>query len=88
MDTPASHRNVPDCMSNNLGDVTKCMFLRKDAYIFPGRHEAMVATLNAINIITVDPVDWLCTFNKCPPVVGNLWGSDIGLWGRPAGFPI
>jgi hypothetical protein len=71
MDTPAPRRNIPDCMSNNLGDATKCMFLRKDVYSFPGRHEAIAKTLKAINITTVDPIDWFCTSRKCPPVVGN-----------------
>jgi peptidoglycan/LPS O-acetylase OafA/YrhL len=73
MDTPVPPRkkNIPDCLSKNLGDVTKCMFLRKDAYRFPGRRETMAATLKAMNITTVDPIDWFCTSLKCPPVVGN-----------------
>jgi peptidoglycan/LPS O-acetylase OafA/YrhL/cellulose synthase/poly-beta-1,6-N-acetylglucosamine synthase-like glycosyltransferase len=71
MDTPVPRHNIPDCISNNLDDVTKCMFLRKDAYSFAGRHEAMAATLKAINITTVDPIDWFCNSRKCPPVIGN-----------------
>jgi peptidoglycan/LPS O-acetylase OafA/YrhL/cellulose synthase/poly-beta-1,6-N-acetylglucosamine synthase-like glycosyltransferase len=71
MDTPVPHQSVPDCLSNHLGDATKCMFFRKDAYSFLGRHETMAATLKATNITTVDPIDWLCTSRKCPPIVGN-----------------
>jgi peptidoglycan/LPS O-acetylase OafA/YrhL len=72
MDTPYPGVDVPECTARHLGDVGACTSKRKLAWPYDGRHEALAESLAANGIATVEPIDWFCTANDCPAVVGNL----------------
>lgn len=62
---------MPECVANNLDDVGACTVKRKYVWPYDGRHETMTQTLAAANVATVEPIEWLCTVNDCPAIVGN-----------------
>jgi hypothetical protein len=72
LDTPYPGINVPECVANNLDDVGACTAKREYVWPYDGRHETMAQTLAAANVATVEPIEWLCTINDCPPIIGNM----------------
>jgi peptidoglycan/LPS O-acetylase OafA/YrhL len=72
LDTPYPGINVPECVANNLDDVGACTVKREYVWPYDGRHETMVQTLAAANVATIEPIEWLCTINDCPAIVGNM----------------
>jgi peptidoglycan/LPS O-acetylase OafA/YrhL len=72
LDTPYPGINVPECVANNLDDVGACTVKREYVWPYDGRHETMTQTLAAANVATVEPIEWLCTINDCPAIVGNM----------------
>jgi peptidoglycan/LPS O-acetylase OafA/YrhL len=72
LDTPYPGINVPECVANNLDDVGACTTKRKYVWPYGGRHQIMAQTLTAANVATIEPIEWICTINDCPAIVGNM----------------
>jgi SGNH domain (fused to AT3 domains) len=72
MDTPVPGTNGPECVADNLDDVTACARPRDRAYTDAGRHQTMAAALHSARARVVEPVDWFCGTEWCPLVIGNL----------------
>lgn len=66
--------NVPDCLSENPRDATKCVNNLEDAIVFPERRDAAMSAVAEAGAEMVDPIPWICDIEegKCPVVVGNL----------------
>jgi hypothetical protein len=59
-------------VAGHLDNVGACNLHRKDIYLAPGRLPAVAAALKAAHITAVDPVNWFCTSQGCPAIVGNI----------------
>ena len=75
-DTPELILHVPDCLSQNEGDITRCGQTRElsTSRAFQTAEKKMVEELaraRGQNITYVDPALWLCG-EWCPPVRGGL----------------
>jgi peptidoglycan/LPS O-acetylase OafA/YrhL len=74
-DTPYPGTDVPTCVSDHLDDVRQCGLQRNDAYhgesYYADRHQVMLSTVRAAGFSTVDPIDWMCSPQFCPVMVGN-----------------
>lgn len=70
-DTPASHVDVPVCLSQNLDDITSCATSRSEA--FGWRHLVRErAAAKAANATVVDLSDAICPGDPCQAVVGDV----------------
>jgi peptidoglycan/LPS O-acetylase OafA/YrhL len=69
-DTPASRVDVPVCLSQNLGDITRCATSRIEAF---GRQKLVRerAAARAANVTVVDLSNAMCPGDPCQAVVGN-----------------
>ncbi|MDP9091821.1 MAG: acyltransferase family protein [Actinomycetota bacterium] len=74
LDTPVAKKSGPDCVAENITNVTRCIRDRNNdsIYVYPGRHEAVAAALARANIAAVDPTNWLCAPSKCPMIVHDI----------------
>jgi hypothetical protein len=72
LDTPFPSSSVPDCVAGHLNNVGACNLLRSHIYLYPGRLSTLADTLKSARITTVDPVNWFCTSQGCPVIVGNI----------------
>ncbi len=72
LDTPYPNGSVPECVASHLSNVGACNIGRSNAYLAPGRLPALAAALAAARITAVNPVDWFCTTQGCPAVVGDI----------------
>jgi len=75
-DTPELDLHVPDCLSQNKDNITKCGRTRKQATpsLFQAAEKRLVEDLARIQnqkIIYLDPTKWLCN-DYCPPARGGL----------------
>lgn len=75
-DTPELDLHVPDCLSQNKGDIRKCGKTHKQATpgLFQAAEKYLVEDLARIQnqkIVYVDPTLWLCN-EWCPPARGGL----------------
>jgi peptidoglycan/LPS O-acetylase OafA/YrhL len=69
-DTPASRVDVPVCLSQNLGDITRCATSRIEAF---GRQKLVRerAAARAADATLVDLSDAICPGDPCQAVVGD-----------------
>jgi peptidoglycan/LPS O-acetylase OafA/YrhL len=72
MDTPVPGTDAPLCVADHLSEVTACARPRADAYTDADRHKTMRAALEAAGVRIVEPVNWFCTGDWCPSVVGGM----------------
>jgi peptidoglycan/LPS O-acetylase OafA/YrhL len=75
-DTPELDLHVPDCLSQNKDNITKCGRTRKQSTpsLFQAAEKRLVEDLARIQnqkIIYLDPTKWLCN-DYCPPARGGL----------------
>ncbi len=70
-DTPTPSRDVPNCLSSHLHDVTACNTARSAAVLTSRvQVEQDVAASHRSTFIATG--DWLCTATNCPTVVGDV----------------
>ncbi len=72
LDTPASQRDVPTCVGEQLDDVRLCIIARERSFKFPKRRAAVAQAVTAAGFETIDPANWLCAPAACPVIVGNV----------------
>jgi len=75
-DTPELDLHVPDCLSQNKDNITRCGRTRKQATprLFQAAEKYLVediARIQGQNIVYVDPTQWLCD-EWCAPARGGL----------------
>jgi peptidoglycan/LPS O-acetylase OafA/YrhL len=70
-DTPASRVDVPICLSQNIGDITRCATSRIEAF---GRQKLVRerAAATASDATVVDLSDAICPNDPCDAVVGDM----------------
>ncbi|HLL66773.1 MAG TPA: acyltransferase family protein [Micromonosporaceae bacterium] len=71
-DTPFPPANVPDCVSTNLADVTRCAHSQAAALAQPRRRSLLAEAATLAGATVVDPAPWFCTATICPVIVGNV----------------
>ena len=71
-DVPVPSYNVPSCVAQHLGSVTKCTFAVSKAYSFPARHRQLATDASRAGFGVIDPLSWICTAKTCPAIVGNI----------------
>lgn len=69
-DNPAMlpHDQTTECVARNQKDPDKCSRARDDAVVVD--HQLVPAATTDVTLI--DTVDWYCTKDTCPPVIGNV----------------
>jgi peptidoglycan/LPS O-acetylase OafA/YrhL len=72
VDTPRSSFEVPECLSKNQTDITKCNTIQSDAYTKLTIADQEVAYNNQVGIKNINPLDWFCLDGICPAVIGNI----------------
>lgn len=75
-DTPELDLHVPDCLSQNKDNITRCGKMREEAtpVLFQKAEKYLVEDLARIQnqkITYIDPTQWLCN-GWCPPARGGL----------------
>jgi hypothetical protein len=76
-DTPRARNDVPTCLSTHLRAVRPCAPER--SFALDAEHRAAErAAAAAAGASIIDPADWICTDDPCPPIEGNLlvWRDD------------
>ena len=68
-DVPYPRFDVPECVVENLDDLTECAFDRAAAMEFNTPHAAASALVEST---LVDPTNWICFDATCPAVVDDL----------------
>ncbi|MFC4335318.1 acyltransferase family protein [Salininema proteolyticum] len=71
-DTPRPGYNVAECVARKENDVQACSFERTAAVSKPERREGGIAVQEAYQAHIIDPTDWICYEEYCPPIVDNL----------------
>jgi hypothetical protein len=71
-DDPYPQQSVPDCLSQNLSDVSACPIPKHYPYYNPSGipQEQAVAASTGAGYVDTDP--WFCGVSSCAVVVGNL----------------
>ncbi|MGH8793089.1 MAG: acyltransferase family protein [Stackebrandtia sp.] len=70
-DTPRFEESVPDCVALNIDEPDECAEATDEALNKPDRTDMVVDAAESENVTVVDPVDWFCTDERCPIIVGN-----------------
>lgn len=72
-DTPQTADDPVLCLQQHLDDVRACDYPRRQAYeFFPNRHVEVGKSITAAGFAFMDPLDFFCTAQECPPIVGNM----------------
>ena len=72
-DTPQTEKDPVLCLQQHIDDISACSYTRSTAYAyFPARHGVLRAAATGAGFSYVDPLDWFCTQQACPTVVGNM----------------
>ena len=77
-DTPGAPDDVPVCLAEHLDDALACRVpsdrgLRAEPGDYghlPGRHEAVRAAIEPVDVTYADTQPWLCRGRWCPAIVG------------------
>ena len=69
-DTPRPASDVPACLSVHVDDVHACVTPRSQAVDEHWRALELDVATNA-GAIFVDPTDWICPTDPCPPVISS-----------------
>lgn len=72
LDSPYPGVDIPDCVAEHLDDVTACTSARGAVVPYPGRRDAVAESASWVGAQVLDPLDWTCTQEECPAVVGNV----------------
>ena len=70
-DTPASEVDPPSCLARHLQSILACSTpanVAIDATWLAAEHTVVHET----GVGFIDPTEWVCPTNPCPPVIGNL----------------
>jgi peptidoglycan/LPS O-acetylase OafA/YrhL len=71
-DTPHPKTNIAECVSGHLDDVRACNSPVRVAVQRPSLRQMVAEAAIREGVVVVDPIDWFCTTNTCPAVVGNV----------------
>lgn len=71
-DTPFPKKNVPDCLSTNLGSPSDCDFSHKESVSRVDRFPLIKSLASAHGAQIIDPVQWLCPGEVCPVVADSV----------------
>ena len=72
LDTPIPGSDVPECLAAHLKDALACARSRHRIYAYPGRHQAMAEAMTEAHVSALDPVNYFCSSDYCPAIVGNI----------------
>ena len=67
-DTPAPVRDVPDCLSDNPGDASKCNLNVKTQARLDGKLISAERSVAPKEVSFIDPTSLVCPANPCPAV--------------------
>ncbi len=73
-DTPVPDGDTPSCLAANPTHIQRCEYLRSQAFGAPyvQRRDYTAAALRSAGITMIDPLDWMCSAQRCPTVIGNV----------------
>ncbi|WP_158645610.1 acyltransferase family protein [Stackebrandtia albiflava] len=71
-DTPSFAHDVPECIADNLSNVTPCVQATTEGYREPNRRQMVIDMLSQTEVKVIDPGAWICGPETCPVIVGNL----------------
>ena len=71
-DTPSFPEKVPDCIAQNLTEVSQCNGSPQESVRKPERRSMVIEALEANGVTVIDPLPLFCTTDVCPVVTGNV----------------
>jgi peptidoglycan/LPS O-acetylase OafA/YrhL len=71
VDTPLPPSFIPDCLAKNNNNIQSCTFKREQGIRSPEIQKMENKVAADLGILTIDPIDLICT-ELCPPVVDNI----------------
>lgn len=71
-DTPYPKQNIPECLSKNIQNIQLCdLNAVKNTFNYTQKEVEAKAATNS-NITIIDPREWFCVGQTCPPVINNI----------------
>lgn len=75
-DTPnpnfAIKNSIPACLIKNTQDIQKCSIDKSKGVYSKEIKDRELKVAENLNVYVVEPIDWLCYENNCPPVINNI----------------
>jgi peptidoglycan/LPS O-acetylase OafA/YrhL len=69
-DGPRPDKDIPECVSANLGDLPTCAFDRDAAFDYVSTDARAARRVGGVHVIDLAPL--LCNADTCPAVIGNV----------------
>jgi peptidoglycan/LPS O-acetylase OafA/YrhL len=72
LDTPRPPEDTPTCLSSHPNNIQLCGPTTKNLSKWASISQAIESVATETGVSVIDPTDWFCLNEICPPVVGDL----------------